>query len=263
MGQRKLETFIGKCLLFWRQCLESSLLMQLNMNCWQTPFLFSTFMTVTFLCFVTLWALLAACFMLVSFLASSSTLKTEVLCSSKMSIDFHQTIYHYIPKDKSSLNCLLLLLWYRGKSKVSSVNDRFITNFCFFYPCITPRQCKADLLVMNISVTWMLIHIHINHYLETTHNDGAYCPWDSAECSVAEWYLTFLWKCLLLPLLAAIKSIYLQSGRQSQHSNKKSFSFLLCFIIGITIVYLSMITHSKYTIFWPKLHNASTTGSRT
>jgi hypothetical protein len=159
------------------------------------------------------------------------------------------------PKRQGSLNCLLLLLWYRRKSKVSSAIDKFLF-------LLSTHYNQADLLVMNISVTWMLTHIQISHYSETAHKDGAYCPRDSAECSVAEWYLTFLWKYLLLLHLAAIKSIYLQSGRQCQHSNKKLFSLVLCFIIGITIISFSLITHSKYTTFWPKLHNASKTGSR-
>jgi hypothetical protein len=43
--------------------------------------------------------LLPACFMLVSCLAYSSTLKMEVVCSSEMSVDFHQTLQCYTPED--------------------------------------------------------------------------------------------------------------------------------------------------------------------
>lgn len=42
---------------------------------------------------------LAACFMLVSLLAYSSTLNM-VTCSSETSIDFHHTTQHYIPEDR-------------------------------------------------------------------------------------------------------------------------------------------------------------------
>jgi hypothetical protein len=45
--------------------------------------------------------LLAACFMLVSFLAYSSTLKLEGPCSSEASVDFHWTIRPYIPEDRT------------------------------------------------------------------------------------------------------------------------------------------------------------------
>jgi hypothetical protein len=45
-----------------------------------------------------LQALLANCFMLVSCLAYSSTLKMEATCSSEMSVDFQRTIWHYIPE---------------------------------------------------------------------------------------------------------------------------------------------------------------------
>jgi hypothetical protein len=49
----------------------------------------------------------AACFMLVSSLVYSSTLKTEVTWSSEMSINFHRTPWHYIPKDTTPHNhCL-------------------------------------------------------------------------------------------------------------------------------------------------------------
>jgi hypothetical protein len=44
-------------------------------------------------------ALLATCIMLVTCLAYSSTLQMEETCSSKMSVDFQWSIWHYIPKD--------------------------------------------------------------------------------------------------------------------------------------------------------------------
>jgi hypothetical protein len=42
----------------------------------------------------------SVCFMLVSCLAYSSTLKTEVICSSKMSINFQRTTWRYIQDDR-------------------------------------------------------------------------------------------------------------------------------------------------------------------
>jgi hypothetical protein len=42
--------------------------------------------------------LLVACFMLVSCFAYSLILKMEVICFSKMLVNFHQTMQHYIPK---------------------------------------------------------------------------------------------------------------------------------------------------------------------
>jgi hypothetical protein len=45
-------------------------------------------------------ALLATCFMLVSCLAYSATLKMEVTCSSNMSVDFQHT-GRYIPENKT------------------------------------------------------------------------------------------------------------------------------------------------------------------
>jgi hypothetical protein len=44
---------------------------------------------------------LDACFMLVSCLAYSSTLKMEVTCSSGMSVDFHHNTWRYIPEDRT------------------------------------------------------------------------------------------------------------------------------------------------------------------
>jgi hypothetical protein len=45
-------------------------------------------------------ALLAACFVLISCLAYSLTVKIEVTCYSKMLVDFQWTVEHYIPEDK-------------------------------------------------------------------------------------------------------------------------------------------------------------------
>jgi hypothetical protein len=45
-------------------------------------------------------ALLAAYFMLVSYMANSSNLKMEVICSSETPINFHWTTQHYIPEDR-------------------------------------------------------------------------------------------------------------------------------------------------------------------
>jgi hypothetical protein len=44
-------------------------------------------------------ALIAACFMLVSYFAYSSTLKMEVMCSSKTLVDYYWTTWRYIPED--------------------------------------------------------------------------------------------------------------------------------------------------------------------
>jgi hypothetical protein len=43
----------------------------------------------------------AACLMLVSCMAFSLTLKVEMICSSEMSLDFHQTTQCYIPEDRT------------------------------------------------------------------------------------------------------------------------------------------------------------------
>jgi hypothetical protein len=43
-------------------------------------------------------ALLAACFMLVPYLAYSSNPKMETICSSETSVDFYRTTWHYIPE---------------------------------------------------------------------------------------------------------------------------------------------------------------------
>jgi hypothetical protein len=46
-------------------------------------------------------ALLAICFMLVSCLAHSSTLKTEVTCSSETIVDFRRTTCRCIPEART------------------------------------------------------------------------------------------------------------------------------------------------------------------
>jgi hypothetical protein len=46
-------------------------------------------------------ALLAACFMLVSCLAYSSTLKMEKICSSETLVDFHRITWCYIPEHRT------------------------------------------------------------------------------------------------------------------------------------------------------------------
>jgi hypothetical protein len=42
-----------------------------------------------------------ACFMLVSCLAYYLTLKMDTICSSKSLVDFHQTMWHYIPDERA------------------------------------------------------------------------------------------------------------------------------------------------------------------
>jgi hypothetical protein len=49
-------------------------------------------------------ALLVTCFILVSYLTYSSTLKMEATCYSPTSIDFQQTTLRYIPEKKTSHN---------------------------------------------------------------------------------------------------------------------------------------------------------------
>jgi hypothetical protein len=46
------------------------------------------------------FALLAACFMMVSCLAYSWTLKMEGICPSETSVDFHRTRWRHIPEDR-------------------------------------------------------------------------------------------------------------------------------------------------------------------
>jgi hypothetical protein len=50
---------------------------------------------------------LTACFMLVSCLAYSWTLKMEAICSSEKWAEFHQTTLSYIPKD-TTLQCHII-----------------------------------------------------------------------------------------------------------------------------------------------------------
>jgi hypothetical protein len=45
--------------------------------------------------------LLATCFMLVSILASSLTLKMEATCTSETLIEFQRTTWRYIPEDRT------------------------------------------------------------------------------------------------------------------------------------------------------------------
>jgi hypothetical protein len=54
--------------------------------------------------------------MLVSCLAYSSTLKMEATCSSEMSVDFQQTVWRYIPDDRT----LHILFW---KCKLNYFNN--------------------------------------------------------------------------------------------------------------------------------------------
>jgi hypothetical protein len=51
----------------------------------------------------------ACCPLHAGFLAYSSTLKMETVCSSKMLADFHQTAKRYIPEDRNlqEITCLL------------------------------------------------------------------------------------------------------------------------------------------------------------
>jgi hypothetical protein len=44
---------------------------------------------------------LAACFMLVSCLTYSSTLKMDAICSSETCVEFHRTTRHYIPEGRT------------------------------------------------------------------------------------------------------------------------------------------------------------------
>jgi hypothetical protein len=55
-------------------------------------------------------ALLAACFLLVTSLAYSSTLKIEATCSSEASVDFHRTTQCYNPEDTHLFICIIFKL---------------------------------------------------------------------------------------------------------------------------------------------------------
>jgi hypothetical protein len=55
-------------------------------------------------CRLHLRGLLATCFMLVSCLAYSSTLKMEARCFSETSVDFQRTTRRYIPEDRTLHN---------------------------------------------------------------------------------------------------------------------------------------------------------------
>jgi hypothetical protein len=46
-------------------------------------------------------ALLATCFMPVSFLSYSATLKMEAICSSETSVEFQRTTQRYIPEERT------------------------------------------------------------------------------------------------------------------------------------------------------------------
>jgi hypothetical protein len=66
------------------------------------------------------FALLAACFMLVSCLAYTSTLKMEVICSSETSVGFHRTTQCYNPKDR-------ILLLTRHSFRHAKVKENLVT----------------------------------------------------------------------------------------------------------------------------------------
>jgi hypothetical protein len=51
------------------------------------------------------WFILyTVCFLVLSCLVHSSTLKTEAVCSSETSVDFYQTTWHYTPEDSTLHN---------------------------------------------------------------------------------------------------------------------------------------------------------------
>jgi hypothetical protein len=71
-------------------------------------------------------ALLATCFMLVSVLAYSATLKMEVTCSSKTSVDFWWATWRYILENRTLLLivCLSITMnFVRMFTVVFSVGD--------------------------------------------------------------------------------------------------------------------------------------------
>lgn len=92
-------TFIGKCLLSWWYALKPPSSCRWTCIADKIPFFSPSSWMFTFLCFATLHAMLAAYFIVASCLAARSALKTEVICSSKMSADSHRFAWHYIPKD--------------------------------------------------------------------------------------------------------------------------------------------------------------------
>jgi hypothetical protein len=56
---------------------------------------------------------LATCFMLVSYLAYSSTLKMEATCSSETSVDFQRITRRYIPEERALRLKYLLYIRFR------------------------------------------------------------------------------------------------------------------------------------------------------
>jgi hypothetical protein len=72
-------------------------------------------------------ALLATCFMLVSFLVYSSTLKTEVTCSSETPVVFQRTTWRYIPEDRTLR---------RSEQIKFRENLNHIINMCFNPPSV-------------------------------------------------------------------------------------------------------------------------------
>jgi hypothetical protein len=80
-------------------------------------------------------ALFAACFMLVSCLAYSSTLKMEATCSSKTLADFQLTTLWYILKDRRPLDLRLYIKYYR-------YNFRFSQYYLFPYFRFSPNAFK-------------------------------------------------------------------------------------------------------------------------
>jgi hypothetical protein len=48
--------------------------------------------------------MLTSCSLRVSFLAYTSSLNTEAICSSETSVEFHRNIWHYIPEERNFYN---------------------------------------------------------------------------------------------------------------------------------------------------------------
>jgi hypothetical protein len=97
-----------------------------------------------------MWALLTACFMLVSCLAYSSTLKMEMTCSSEASVGFQQPTQRYIP-DVRTLHPNSWCLIY---SSISQTIEEIKVLYSKGYTCLTANSVlhysAAILLILSI-----------------------------------------------------------------------------------------------------------------
>jgi hypothetical protein len=88
-------------------------------------------------------ALLAACFMLVSCTAYSSTLKMEAICSSEMSVDFHRTTWRYIPEDR------ILQNFHHFPQFLQRMSGQYLQTRYYQFPLISLKFTKHDHPLMS------------------------------------------------------------------------------------------------------------------